>query len=120
MGNWKYRELLDAINETFDEQLLQGLSPLEAIGVTSENFMFHPTEDNKVENLITLIETIFLCLNNLDFVYETTVERYNKQKLTLTEEEIKSSLLKDEYDLFMERLGELEFKLVHSEIKPIL
>ncbi|MGQ1943732.1 Imm3 family immunity protein [Ornithobacterium rhinotracheale] len=119
MKNWKYKELLDAINETFDEQLLQGLSPLEAIGVTSENFMFHPSEDNKVENLITLIETIFLCLNNLNFVYETTVEKYNKQKKILTEKEIKNSLLKDEYDLLMKRLGELEFKLVHSEIKQI-
>lgn len=120
MNNWKYKELLDAISETFDEQILQGLSPIEAIGVTSENFMFHPLEENKVENLITLIETIFLCLNNLNFVYETTVDKYNEQKTMLTEKELKKDLLKDEYDSLMKRLGELEFQLVSSEIKPIL
>lgn len=117
MNNWSYKELIESINTCFKEQLLQGLSTIDAIGITSENFMFYPFENNKVENLITLIETIFLCLDNLNFVYKITVEKYKLQKTLLTEEEIRKDLLDDEFDLLMFRIGQLELKLIESEIR---
>ncbi|AIY12339.1 Imm3 family immunity protein [Cellulophaga baltica] len=120
MNNWNYKELLEAINETYEDQILQGLSPLEAIGVTSENFIFHPLEDNRVENFITLLETIFLCLNNLNFVYATTVNKYNKQKAILSDKFLKDDLLESDYNLLLRRIGELELQLANSEIKTIL
>ncbi len=120
MNNWSYNELIETINESFKEQLLQGLSTIDAIGITSENFMFYPLEDNKVENLVTLIETIFLCLDNLNFVYETTIEKYQKQKALLTKKEIKEDLLEEEFNLLMIRIRKLEFLLVNSEIKPVV
>ncbi|MGV6860472.1 MAG: Imm3 family immunity protein [Putridiphycobacter sp.] len=119
MDNWEYSELLEAIKETFNEQLLQGLSVTEAIGVTSENFIFYPLENNKTENLITFIETIFLCLEHLNFVYETTLSKYNEQKLLLSEQQLKASLNAEEYTLLMKRIGELEIKLAGSEIKQV-
>jgi|GEM_PF-5927930 len=117
MENWNYLELKGAIMETFNDQIEQGLLPMEAIGVTSENFIFHPLEDNKVENFITYAETIFLCLNNLNFVYETTVRIYNEQKMLLSNQILKENLLDLEYDLLLRRIGELELRLAISEIK---
>tara|TARA_R110000796_G_scaffold250788_2_gene380591 strand:- start:103958 stop:104260 length:303 start_codon:yes stop_codon:yes gene_type:complete len=89
-------------------------------GVTSENFIFHPLENNKLENFITLIEIIFLCLNNLNFIYETTVSKYNKQKVILSDKFLKDDLLESEYNLLLRRIEELELQFANSEIKPIL
>ena len=117
MKNWNYKELLEAIGETFSDQIAQGLSIEEAIGLTSENFIFHPLEDYKVENMITLIEIIFLCLENLNFVYENTIEKYLEQKRIVSIDLLKVELNLSEYEIIEERIKELEFRIVGVEIK---
>lgn len=119
MNNWHYKELLEAIDETFEDQMSQGLSATEAIGVTSENFIFYPLEENKVENLITLTETIFLCLNKLNFVFEATVRKYHQQKAFLTKQLLEADLLDWECDLLLKRIGELELQLANPETKRV-
>jgi len=119
MKNWNYQELINAIDETFNDQLLQGLKPWEALGVTSENFIFYPLEDYKVENFITLVQSIFLSIKHLKFVYATNLEKYNNQKKLLTKEELKKNLLQQEYDLFITQIGELELLLASSDIKHV-
>lgn len=117
MKNWSYKELVEAIVESYELGLDQGRSELQTIGGISEDFFFYPKEDNLMENLVTLTQILRLCIKNLNYVFEGTRNIFEEQLSLVSEELLSKELtqgeiteLKSEVDYVLSQLKLVEIR----------
>nr|WP_299172746.1 Imm3 family immunity protein [uncultured Allomuricauda sp.] len=117
MKNWNYEELVNEINESYKLGLEQGRDKLQSIGCVSEDYFFYPEDENLVENLISLIETIKLCIEHLNYVFNTTIEIFQKQKSLINKEFLSSELTSDEVEKLNSDIIQIDKKLKTLQVK---
>lgn len=117
MKNWNYKELVEAIEESYELGLDQGRSDQQAIGGVSEDFFFYPIEENLVENLVSLTQILKLCIRHLNYIFEGTKNTFEEQFSLVSEELLSRELtqveikeLKSEIDYVMSHLKVVEIR----------
>jgi len=117
MKNWEYKELIAALNESYSNLLIQNEEPNQAVSRVFEDFYFYPEEENRVENLITTMNTVRLRIENLGFAYYQETEFLKKQSKIVSDELLQKELNKEEVKDLKKELSKLFEKLNLIEIK---
>jgi len=96
MKNWDYFELKNTIFEAYEEFLMQKTEKDQAISRVFEDFYFYPEDHNRVENFITMIQSLLLRAKELGFVYQSELNTLHHQRSLVSDELLHTELNKDE------------------------
>lgn len=111
MKYWKYQELIDAIHEAFLDGLDQDLSVEDTIACISEDYNYYPENEHLVTNLITLMEVIKLGIEQLNYVLQKEIDRFETLVNLNSESVLLQGLEHSEIDLIKKSIKEVREKV---------
>ncbi len=117
MKYWEYRELKETIREAYLDLLDQGDTPEHSLARVFEDFYFYPEESNKVENLITIIESIKMRIQFLGFLTFGIIELLQKQIIEVSDELLNKELTADEITSLKSDLDQVLKQIKTADIK---
>ena len=112
MQDWEYNELIECINETFNDYKDKGYSNLDAGSYTIEDYWYNKEDQNVIENLIIITNILKILLEDNNRVFIGTIDLFEKILSIVSFESIKNVLTEDE----MKNL-ECDIRIVKSLIE---
>lgn len=95
MKDWEFKELVDAIDESFNSYIEEGQSSLDAGSCTIDDFWYFNKSSECVENLVIVTSTLLHLIKH-QRVFIGTKKLFEKTLNSVSSNTIKSMLIEDE------------------------
>ncbi len=116
MKNWEYNELVATYYNAYFSLIEQGCNTQEANNRTMDDFWFFPTEENIIQNLISISIFIKIEISFFKKLKRSTLECFTLQKKLITKDLINKELNQEEKDLLEELLEENQKRIEECTI----